>query len=237
MKRFAAMLLALLMLLPGFTHAEEEGYSVSVTFSMDREAAGSMLTSMLGGEPSGLDSMAEALSEMIGSIVLKASGLSSEQLTQVDLRIDLMDSPVVDMLMSTDNLSGTVRLASDSLWPGHALVSAMTAEEMAATTPYSHTRPDGRQYYTVTDCPYTAENIHRIATRYLTQHGVGLAEAAVDGWANSETHLRNILNDRLSSIGVGVAKGVNASGEESWYCVQLFLYNGYVISRVDEPIM
>lgn len=133
MKRFAAMLLALLMLLPGISHAEEEGYSVSVTFSMDREAAGSMLTSMLGGEPSGLDSMAEALSEMIGSIVLKASGLSSEQLTQVDLRIDLMDSPVVDMLMSTDNLSGTVRLASDSLWPGHALVSAMTVEEMAAT--------------------------------------------------------------------------------------------------------
>ena len=107
------------------------------------------------------------------------------------------------------------------------------AEEMASTTTYSHTRPDGRQYYTVTDCPYTAENIHRIATRYLAQHGVGLAEAAVDGWANSETHLRNILNDRLSSIGVGIAKGVNASGEESWYCVQLFLYDGYVITWVD----
>ena len=106
-------------------------------------------------------------------------------------------------------------------------------EEMASTTTYSHTRPDGSQYYTVTDCPYTAENIHRIATRYLTQHGVGLAEAAVDGWANSETHLRNILNDRLSSIGVGIAKGVNASGEESWYCVELFLYDGYMISRVD----
>lgn len=111
------------------------------------------------------------------------------------------------------------------------------AEEMAASSVYSHVRPDGRQYYTVTDCPYTAENIHRIATRYLTQHGVGLAEAAVDGWANSETHLRNILNDRLSSIGVGITKGVNASGEESWYCVELFLYNGYVISWVDEPIM
>lgn len=107
------------------------------------------------------------------------------------------------------------------------------AEEMASTTTYSHTRPDGSQYYTVTDCPYTAENIHRIAARYLTQRGVGLAEAAVDGWANSETHLRNILNDRLSSIGVGIAKGVNASGEESWYCVQLFLYDGYMISWVD----
>ena len=107
------------------------------------------------------------------------------------------------------------------------------AEEMASTTTYSHTRPDGRQYYTVTDCPYTAENIHRIATRYLTQHGVGLAEAAVDGWANSETHLRNILNDRLSSIGVGIVKVGNASGVECWYCVQLLLYDGYMIPWVD----
>lgn len=107
------------------------------------------------------------------------------------------------------------------------------AEEMAATSTYSHTRPNGEKYYTVTNCPYTAENIHRIATRYLTQHGVGLAEAAVDGWANSEGHLKNMLNNQLSSIGVGIAKGVNASGEESWYCVQLFLYDGYVISQAD----
>ena len=112
-------------------------------------------------------------------------------------------------------------------------VEQVRAEEMSSTTTYNHTRPDGSPYYTVTDCPYTAENIHRIATRYLTQHGVELAEAAVDGWVNSETHLRNILNDRLSSIGVGIAKGVNASGEESWYCVQLFLYDGYMISWVD----
>ena len=88
-----------------------------------------------------------------------------------------------------------------------------------------------------TDCPYMAENIHRIATRYLSQHDVSLAEAAVDGWANSETHLRNIRNERLNAIGVGIAKGINAAGEESWYCVQLFLYDGCVISQVDIPIM
>ena len=131
MKRFAAMLLALLILLPGLSHAEE-GYGVSVSFSMDRDTAGSMLTSMLGKEPPGLDGMAEALSELIGSIVLNANGFSSAQLTQVDFRINLKDTPIMDMLMSTDNLTGTVRLASDSLWPGHALVSAMTEEEMEA---------------------------------------------------------------------------------------------------------
>ena len=111
------------------------------------------------------------------------------------------------------------------------------ADEMAANTVYSHTRPDGRNFNTVTDCPYMAENIHRIATRYLSQHDVSLAEAAVDGWANSETHLRNIRNERLNAIGVGIAKGINAAGEESWYCVQLFLYDGCVISQVDIPIM
>ena len=111
------------------------------------------------------------------------------------------------------------------------------ANEMAANTVYSHTRPDGRNFNTVTDCPYMAENIHRIATRYLSQHDVSLAEAAVDGWANSETHLRNIRNERLNAIGVGIAKGINAAGEESWYCVQLFLYDGCVISQVDIPIM
>ena len=54
---------------------------------------------------------------------------------------------------------------------------------------------------------------------------------------NSETHLRNIRNERLNAIGVGIAKGINAAGEESWYCVQLFLYDGCVISQVDIPIM
>lgn len=132
MKRFAAMLLALLMLLPGLTHADE-GYSVSVTFSMDRETAGSILTSLLGEEPSGLGSMADALSDLIGSMVLKANGLSSEHMTQVDFRMDLMNTSIVDMLMSTENLTGAVRLASDSFWPGHALISALTAEELAKT--------------------------------------------------------------------------------------------------------
>ena len=69
------------------------------------------------------------------------------------------------------------------------------AEEMAAAGTYSHTRPDGSQYYTVADCPYMAENIHRIADRRLKTLGKGLAEAAVDDWAASSGHLKNILND------------------------------------------
>ena len=35
------------------------------------------------------------------------------------------------------------------------------ADEMAANTVYSHTRPDGRNFNTVTDCPYMAPEPNR----------------------------------------------------------------------------
>lgn len=41
------------------------------------------------------------------------------------------------------------------------------ADEMAATGAYSHTRPDGRKYYTVTDCRQVGENIHQIPLSIL----------------------------------------------------------------------
>ncbi len=148
--------------------------------------------------------------------------------------VDAMKQDIVDRTNALRKENGIAALTtSDKLMQA----AQVRADEMAANTVYSHTRPDGRNFNTVTDCPYMAENIHRIATRYLSQHDVSLAEATVDGWANSETHLRNIRNERLNAIGVGIAKGVNAAGEESWYCVQLFLYDGCVISQVDIPIM
>ena len=151
-----------------------------------------------------------------------------------DANVDAMKQDIIDRTNALRKENGIAALTtSDKLMQA----AQVRADEMAANTVYSHTRPDGRNFNTVTDCPYMAENIHRIATRYLSQHDVSLVEAAVDGWANSETHLRNIRNERLNAIGVGIAKGINAAGEESWYCVQLFLYDGCVISQVDIPIM
>ena len=147
--------------------------------------------------------------------------------------VDAMKQDIIDCTNALRKESGITALTtSDKLMQA----AQVRADEMAANTVYSHTRPDGRNFNTVTDCPYMAENIHRIATRYLSQHDVSLAEAAVDGWANSETHLRNIRNERLNAIGVGIAKGINTAGEESWYCVQIFLYDGCAISQVDTPI-
>ena len=107
------------------------------------------------------------------------------------------------------------------------------ADEMAAHTVYSHTRPDGRKFNTAADCPYMAENIHRIADWVLSDQT--LAERAVADWSASTTHNKNMVNPKLSEIGVGLAKGVNDTGDPCWYCVQLFLYDGCEVTWVDGP--
>ena len=107
------------------------------------------------------------------------------------------------------------------------------ADEMAAHTVYSPPRPNGGKFNTVTDCPYMAENIHRIAD--WTMSNQTLAERAVADWSASTTHNKNMVNPKLSEIGVGLARGVNDTGDPCWYCVQLFLYDGYSITRVDTP--
>lgn len=109
------------------------------------------------------------------------------------------------------------------------------ADEMAAHTVYSHTRPNGGKFNTVADCPYMAENIHRIADWVLSDQT--LAERAVADWSASTTHNKNMVNPKLSEIGVGLARGVNDTGDPCWYCVQLFLYDGYSISSVNPPVV
>ena len=109
------------------------------------------------------------------------------------------------------------------------------ADEMAAHTVYSHTRPNGGKFNTVADCPYIAENIHRIAD--WTMSNQTLAERAATDWYASTVHHKNMVNPKLSEIGVGLARGVNNTGDPCWYCVQLFLYDGYSITRVDTTAM
>ena len=110
------------------------------------------------------------------------------------------------------------------------------ADELAATGTYSHIRPDGSDRSTVSNCPYTAENIHRITDRRLEELGKGLAEVVVDDWAASSGHLKNILNDGLSEIGVGLARGMNVAGEDCWYCVQIVAHEGYYVTWVAKPV-
>ena len=106
------------------------------------------------------------------------------------------------------------------------------AEEMAASGVYSHTRPDGRKYTTVTDCKYIGENIHLIGEWQIRDSS--LPSFAVEAWKNSAAHLKICSATRYHEIGVGVSQR-HCHGRAHWYCVQLFLLDGYNVTWVDAP--
>ena len=143
---------------------------------------------------------------------------------------DAMKQDIVDRTNALRRENGVAALrVNDKLMQA----AQVRAEEMAASGVYSHTRPDGRKYNTVTDCPYIGENIHCIAD-WATQ-GKTVSEVAMWSWNLSDGHQKNLLNQNYAEIGVGLAKGVNDNGDECWYCVQLFLWDGYTVGWVDTP--
>ena len=151
-----------------------------------------------------------------------------EQPAQTDVAAAKQD--IIDRTNALRHQKGVAALrVNDKLMQA----AQVRADEMAAHTVYSHTRPNGGKFNTVTDCPYMAENIHRIADWVLSDQT--LAERAVADWSASTTHNKNMVNPKLSEIGVGLARGINDTGDPCWYCVQLFLYDGCSVTRVDTP--
>ena len=162
-----------------------------------------------------------------------------------DVESDLQSEPnasTVDVdAMKKDIVERTNVLRTErgiaSLTTNDKLMQAaqVRADEMAANSIYSHTRPDGRKYTTVTDCKYVGENIHQIPLLYLEQQKGELAGTVVHSWSKSAGHMENMINASYASIGVGLARGIDGNGLECWYCVQLFLRDGYHITWVDTP--
>ena len=167
----------------------------------------------------------------IAPVKAETSGPASqpEATTPAD-DVDAMKQDIVDRTNALRRENGVAALrVNDRLMQA----AQVRADEMAAHTVYSHTRPNGGKFNTVTNCPYMAENIHRIAD--WTMSNQTLAERAIADWSASATHNKNMLNQKLSAIGVGLARGVNDTGDPCWYCVQLFLYDGCSVTRVDTP--
>ena len=143
--------------------------------------------------------------------------------------VDAMKQSIVDRTNALRKENGIAALTTNDKLMQAAQVRA---DEMAASGAYSHTRPDGRKYTTVTDCKYVGENIQLIGEWQMSN--TSLPAAAIDGWQNSAAHLENMLNTRYGEIGIGLSQGT-VMGEPYWYCVQLFLCDGYTIGWVDTP--
>ena len=155
--------------------------------------------------------------------------VSQPEVTAPTADVDTMKQDIVDRTNALRRENGIAVLTTNDKLMQAAQVRA---DEMAANTVYSHTRPDGRKYTTVTDCKYVGENIQLIGEWQMSN--TSLPAAAVDGWQNSTAHLKNMLNTRYGEIGIGLSQGT-VMGEPYWYCVQLFLCDGYTIGWVDTP--
>ena len=164
--------------------------------------------------------------------VTSAEAKPVEQPAQADVATAKQD--IIDRTNTLRRAKGVAALrVNDKLMQA----AQVRADEMAAHTVYSHTRPNGGKFNTVTDSKYTGENIHSISELYLEQQHKTLSEAVVNLWSNSKAHTDNMTSSRYSEIGVGLARGVNQNGLDCWYCVQVFLLDGCEVTWVDTPAM
>lgn len=74
--------------------------------------------------------------------------------------------------------------------------AAVRAEEI--TVLWSHTRPDGSDWYTVNENIMWGENLAK---------GNGSANAIVTAWKNSPSHNENLLNASFKYVGISVNSG------------------------------
>ena len=156
--------------------------------------------------------------------------VSQPEVTAPAADVDAMKQDIVDRTNALRKENGIAALTtSDKLMQA----AQVRADEMAASGAYSHTRPDGRKYVTVTDCQYVGENIHCLEDWALKEKS--LPETVMWAWTASAGHLKNMTNSRYGSIGVGLAEGTDENGAGCWYCVQLFMDAGCSISWVDRP--
>ena len=167
-----------------------------------------------------------------GEAPAKADPVTPEQTEHVSIDAAAAKQDIIDRTNALRRENGVSALTVNDMLMQAAQVRA---EEMAASGVYSHTRPDGRKYTTVTDCPYIGENICQMPLIYLAQQKTTLPERVVLLWSNSSGHRKNMTNARYGEIGIGLAKGTDENGLECWYCVQTFLLNGYDITWVDTP--
>ncbi|WP_107995462.1 CAP domain-containing protein [Trichococcus paludicola] len=107
------------------------------------------------------------------------------------------------------------------LTKNETLKAAADHRAIETQTSFSHTRPDGTDFYTViqTDAfwyPYqtVGENL-AMATFFKDEEG--MAEFLFDGWVESEGHYANMIHPDFLEVGIGV----HYDGE-FLYAVQLF---------------
>lgn len=111
---------------------------------------------------------------------------------------------------SVDNITSRSNL---SLSEDLCVAACARAVEMAYSSKFSHTRPNGSKCYSI----LKEMNISYSTAGENIAYGYSSADSASEGWKNSAGHYSNMISPDFSKIGIGVFKL-----EETYYWVQLF---------------
>ena len=114
---------------------------------------------------------------------------------QVQVMVDLINQDRASRNLNRLSISGEL-----------ARGASIRAEELM--TSFSHTRPDGQPFYTVSDLAY-GENV---------SYGYDSGASAHEGFMNSPGHKDNILSTRWNTVGIGMI----VSGDGTTYWAVLF---------------
>lgn len=91
------------------------------------------------------------------------------------------------------------------------LVPSTNVRASEASQLFSHTRPDGSDWWTVNSKLMYGENLAR---------GYSSANSAVEAWMNSPTHKANIMKADYKTIAIAITMG----SDGQWYWAQEFGY-------------
>jgi len=91
------------------------------------------------------------------------------------------------------------------------LLPSTNVRAVEASQSFSHTRPNGSDWWTVNSQLMYGENLAR---------GYSSANAAVEAWMNSPTHKANIMNAGYKTMAIAITMGADGM----WYWAQEFGY-------------
>ena len=134
-----------------------------------------------------------------GAIALAGSAASSQA--------------AIDACAGVFNLMNQQRAAqglSALVW-SDALTSAAQVRANEITTSFSHTRPNGSDFWTVDSNVQYGENLAKL---YQSADSVFIA------WMNSPTHAANMMDGGFKTVGIAIAQDSNGN----WYWAQEFGY-------------
>ncbi|MCR4926269.1 MAG: CAP domain-containing protein [Clostridiales bacterium] len=117
------------------------------------------------------------------------------------------------VLANTNSYRAEVGAQPLSLDDDLCVAATIRAIEMAWSNVFSHTRPDGRECFSI----FEDMNISYSAVGENIAKGYFTADSVSEGWKGSSGHYKNMINTKFNKLGVGCYE---LSG--NYYWVQLF---------------